>query len=441
LSNSLVDFWEYLLLPVYIGLVIGIGYLLAPKDNKRLFTNALSLRIGGAIFFAAIYIFYYGGGDTTAYYKTAVPFVNMFFDDFQTGFRLYFSAYSIENYTSFNNNTGYPLGYIYADSQTFTVSRILVPLLILSFKSYLLCTVLLAGLTFVGSWKLYTLFKEIFDDHRIASFSALYIPSVLFWGAGISKDTITFTSAAYFVYGFYHLAIKKRFNLQRLFFSIISLYLIISIKPYIFLVLLPGILLWLLSSPVSRIRNNFLRRITLPFIGALSGAAFVFLFNQFSEFFGSYAADQILEKALVTQEDLKRDYYGGNTFDIGTVDPTFLGVLSKVPIATFYGLYGPTIFQVRNIVMLFSAAENTVLAFLTLRLIFRVNIQKILKQIADHPIFLFCLLFSLAFAFSIGFTTPNFGALVRFKIPLMPFFVFFLMGMYKAKNAEKGLGT
>jgi len=333
------------------------------------------------------------------------------------------------------------LGYIYADSQTFTVSRILVPLLILSFKSYLLCTVLLAGLTFVGSWKLYTLFKEIFDDHRIASFSALYIPSVLFWGAGISKDTITFTSAAYFVYGFYHLAIKKRFNLQRLFFSIISLYLIISIKPYIFLVLLPGILLWLLSSPVSRIRNNFLRRITLPFIGALSGAAFVFLFNQFSEFFGSYAADQILEKALVTQEDLKRDYYGGNTFDIGTVDPTFLGVLSKVPIATFYGLYGPTIFQVRNIVMLFSAAENTVLAFLTLRLIFRVNIQKILKQIADHPIFLFCLLFSLAFAFSIGFTTPNFGALVRFKIPLMPFFVFFLMGMYKAKNAEKGLGT
>lgn len=441
MSNSLVDFWEYLLLPVYIGLVIGIGYLLAPKDNKRLLTNALSLRIGGAIFFAAIYIFYYGGGDTLAYYNTAVPFVNMFFEDFQTGIRVYFEDYSIENYTSFNKNTGYPLGYIYSDSQTFTVSRILVPLLFLSFKSYLLCTVLLAGLTFVGSWKLYTLFKEIIDDHRIASLSALFIPSVLFWGSGISKDTITFTSAAYFVYGFYQLAIKRRFGFLRLFFSIISLYLIIAIKPYIFLVLLPGILLWLLSSPVSRIKNNFLRRFTLPFIGIMSGAAFIYLFNQFSEFFGAYAADQILEKALVTQEDLKRDYYGGNTFDIGNVDPTFIGVLSKVPIATFYGLYGPTIFQVRNIVMLFSAAENTVLAFLTLRLFFKVSIQKIIKQIADHPIFLFCLIFSLAFAFSIGFTTPNFGALVRFKIPLMPFFVFFLLGMYKAKNAEKGLGT
>jgi uncharacterized protein YjeT (DUF2065 family) len=441
LSNSLVDFWEYLLLPVYAGIVIGLGYFLAPKDNKRLFTSALSLRVAGAVFFAGIYLFYYGGGDTLAYYHTAVPFVNMFLNDFQTGLRLYLDSYSIENYTSFNNITGYPLGYIYSDSQTFTVSKILVPLLFLSFKSYLLCSVLLSGITFIGSWKLFLLFKEILSDQRIASIAALFIPSVLFWGSGISKDTITYTSAAYFVYSFYFIIIKRKFQLRKIFFSVLALYIIISIKPYIFLVLLPGILLWLLSAPVSRLKNTFLRRITLPLVGILSGGAFFFLFNQFSDFFGSYAADQILEKALVTQEDLKRDYYGGNSFDIGTVSPTFLGVLSKVPIATFYGLFGPTIFQVRNILMLFSAAENTVLAFLTLRLLVKISFRKIIKQIADHPIFLFCIIFSLAFAFSIGFTTPNFGALVRFKIPLMPFFTFFLLGMYKAKNAEKGLGT
>lgn len=441
MQSSLVEFWEFLLLPIYVGLVIGLGYFFAPRSDKSLFTLALATRVGGAIFFASIYLFYYGGGDTIAYYKTAIPFVNMLTEDFQTGVRLIFQAYSKENYISFTSATGYPLGYIYADPQTFTVSRILMPFLMVSFKSYLLATVLLSGVTFIGSWKLYQLFLEILRDRRIAIIAALFVPSVLFWGSGISKDTITYTSAAYFVYGFYYTVIKRNISISRVVFSSIALFLIISIKPYIFLVLVPAILLWVLNAPVSRIQNKFLRRVTLPLVGLLSAAVFLLIFNQFGDLLGDYAADQILEKALVTQDDLKQDYYGGNSFDIGTVDPTFLGVLSKVPIATFYGLFGPTILQIKNIVMLLSAAENTILLFLTLRLLFRVRLSKLVRQTVDHPIFLFCLIFSLAFAFSIGFTTPNFGALVRFKIPLMPFFVFFLLGMYKAKDVSKGLGS
>lgn len=441
MQSNLVEFWEFLLLPVYLGIVIGLGYILSPRPDKKLFTLALSARLGGAIFFASIYLFYYGGGDTIAYYKTAVPFVNMLGEDFATGVRLIFEAYSKENILTFTSSTGYPLRYIYTDSQTFTVSRILIPFLILSFKSYLLATVLLSGVTFIGSWKLYQLFLEILDNKRIAIMAALLIPSVLFWGSGISKDTITYTSAAYFVYGFYHSVIKRNTTPIRVVFSLTALFLIISIKPYIFLVLVPAILLWVLNAPVSRIQNKFFRRITLPLVGILSGATFILIFNQFGDLLGDYAADQILEKALVTQDDLKQDYYGGNSFDIGEVDPTFVGVLSKVPIATFYGLFGPTLLQVKNVVMLFSAAENTILLFLTLRLFFRVNVSRLIRQTVDHPIFLFCLVFTLAFAFSIGFTTPNFGALVRFKIPLMPFFVFFLLGMYKAKGISKGLGA
>ncbi|NNF02533.1 MAG: hypothetical protein HKN22_07590 [Bacteroidia bacterium] len=35
----------------------------------------------------------------------------------------------------------------------------------------------------------------------------------------------------------------------------------------------------------------------------------------------------------------------------------------------------------------------------------------------------FCIIFSLFFAFSVGLSTSNFGSLVRYKIPLLPFFV------------------
>ena len=40
---------------------------------------------------------------------------------------------------------------------------------------------------------------------------------------------------------------------------------------------------------------------------------------------------------------------------------------------------------------------------------------------------LVCILFALLFGFTIGISTPNFGALVRFKIPLVPFYV---VGLY-----------
>ena len=40
---------------------------------------------------------------------------------------------------------------------------------------------------------------------------------------------------------------------------------------------------------------------------------------------------------------------------------------------------------------------------------------------------LFSIIFTLTFAFIVGLTTANFGALVRYKIPLLIFFVPFLI--------------
>jgi len=159
----------------------------------------------------------------------------------------------------------------------------------------------------------------------------------------------------------------------------------------------------------------------------VSAILFFILIQQLDGLLGSYATGEILEKAIVTQEDLKQDYYGGNSFDIGEVSPTIGGVLSKVPIATFYGLFAPTLLQVRNVVMLFSALENTFLILLTLRLIATLKLRRIFTSTLDNPILLFSILFSLLLAFSIGFTSPNYGAMIRFKIPLIPFFVFYLM--------------
>ena len=77
----------------------------------------------------------------------------------------------------------------------------------------------------------------------------------------------------------------------------------------------------------------------------------------------------------------------------------------------------------KNVVMLVSSLENTYLLFLTLFLLIKLKFFGFFILIRKNPLLLFCMLFSLFFAFSVGLTCANFGSLVRLRIPELPFFV------------------
>jgi hypothetical protein len=72
--------------------------------------------------------------------------------------------------------------------------------------------------------------------------------------------------------------------------------------------------------------------------------------------------------------------------------------------------------------MVLSAIENTVLLLFVLYTLIRIGPFKFLKLTVSDPFLAYCLFFSLFFAFGVGIAGTNFGALVRYKIPLMPFF-------------------
>jgi hypothetical protein len=142
----------------------------------------------------------------------------------------------------------------------------------------------------------------------------------------------------------------------------------------------------------------------------------------------------MVEKAWVTQDDLKQDYYGGNSFDIGGFDPTLGGMLSKAPKAVIAGLYRPFIWESKNVFMLISGIENLIFLLLTIYIILRTGPIKVIKQILNEPFLIFCLVFAIIMAFFIGLTTANFGALVRYKIPLIPFFLFGLLLIFQKRK-------
>jgi hypothetical protein len=182
------------------------------------------------------------------------------------------------------------------------------------------------------------------------------------------------------------------------------------------------------------------RLIATPIILTFGAFAGYFALDQMGENLGQYQLDNVLDKAVVTQKDMKAEYYGGKTYDIGEFDASIGGVLSKAPIAIFSGIFRPGIWDVRNAVMLISSIENSYLLILTIFLLIKLKFFGFFTLIRKNPMLLFCILFSIFFAFSVGLTVANFGSLVRLRLPELPFFVagiFMLRYLYEKRSGTK----
>ena len=423
------EIWEFVLLPVYLFIIWFISAWIKnsnieKKPEYQYFMPGLWLKIIGSIILGLIYVYYYQGGDTMGYYQSGLAFTNLFYQRPVEAVLTFISPATSENLSHFNTQTGYPLLYLYQDIQTFTVIRLITPLLVISFKSYIITAVMLAWISYYGIWKIYRLFVAYYPELRLQiAIGFLFFPSVWFWGSGILKDTFTFSATCLFVYTFHNIFIKRRKALINIIWLIISMYLLLAIKPYIVIVLLPGSIIWIFFNQLTKIRNQLLIWILIPCIYLFSVGGGFIIFKTISDQLGEYSIENIFTKAVVTQQDLKKEYYGGNSYDIGNFDPTVSGVLSKFPIATISGLYRPFIWETSNIMMLFSGLESLFLMFLTIWTLFKVGVLQFIRITIRTPLLVFTLSFSLLMAFAMGLTTPNFGALVRFKIPLLPFFI------------------
>jgi len=442
--NPLLSIFDILLTPLYILGAYAYGYYVTKKNIRirpeyKYFTSGLMTRVFGAIALGLVYFFYYTGGDTTNYFQTSSAYANLMFtdiDDFWIGWLGNGKGY----YFQFNESTGFPV-YTPRDHHSFFVVRLLIPIVTLGCHTYFSTAVLVACITYGGLWKLYQTFLLEFPNlKREFAIACLFIPSCVFWGSGLMKDSFTLSAVGWFTYAFYHFFIKKNRNLSYGIYLLISSFVILAIKPYIFFALLPGAILWLSNNLVKKINHGFVRFLATPIILALGGLTGYFALDKMGDNLGQYKIDTVLDKAVVTQKDMKAEYYGGKTYDIGEFDASLSGIASKAPIAIFSGIFRPGIWDVRNPVMLVSSLENTYLLFLTVFLLFKLKFLGFFALIRKNPMLLFCMLFSLFFAFSVGLTVANFGSLVRLRIPELPFFVagiFMLKHLYEKQSGTK----
>lgn len=431
-----VELWEYPAVVLVVLIVTILGLQVVKKRGRRdpswrYFLPGLWLKMGGGLFFALVYLLYYEGGDTTSYYESARSFVNLLFDSPLLFFEAYTGGGTVEIKSLFTAETGSPLGYMFFDGNTRMVIKLCVPFLVFSGKSYLLSTVLLSVVTYFGLWKLYRMFVGYFPNfHRNLAIGILFMPSVVFWGSGILKDSFTLAATCYFIVATNALISRSQRRMGNWVLLLVSGFIILSIKPYILIILLPGTFVWYFYDKIKNVRNTYFRYIMVPFIYAVVLGASYALLMTLDERLGRFSPKRALQTAVIIQNDLKQEYYDGASFDIGTLEATPTSLLSKFPVAVVAGLYRPFIWESNNAVMLLSGLENLFILGVTLIVILSLKLKIIRKLIKDHPVILYSLAFAVFFAFMIGVTTSNFGALVRFKIPLIPLYMAVVMVLY-----------
>jgi hypothetical protein len=428
-QRIIVQEWEIVALPVLLAVLFIISFVLVQKKKKenpvyKFYMKGLMAKLAGSLIFCFIYLYYYGGGDTTSYFESSMAMAKLFYQSPFKYFEVLFNPPSAEAHSLFTDKTGYPWSYLYADPKTFMVVKLTSILTVLTGKSYFLTSVLLAYFSYLGIWRLFVLFQTYVPEieNKIA-IAVLYFPSPLFWAGGVSKDTYTYTATALFVYCAHQLFVKKKRAWGLLLFLFISAWMIVSIKPYIFLVLFPGGLLWIFYDKMSKIRSPFLSFFLFPVV--IVGVSFLsyFVLTQLGDNMSKFSIDNALETAAITNYDLKQDYYGGSSFNIGDFDGSVPGMLKLFFPAMNAGLFRPYLWESKSLVLFIAGLENLFLLLFTLYILYKTKVIGTFRLIFKNPLLLFCTLFTILFAFMIGLTTSNFGALVRFKIPILPFFV------------------
>ncbi len=417
-----------LLLVIVLLISLYIRNRIQDPILRRYFMPALWLKIFGALALGFIYQFYYSGGDTYNYHTFGSRVIwEAFTENFSTGVKLLFTEPG-EHPELYRYVQRIPF---YSDPKSFFVIRIAVFFDLITFSTYSATAIFFALFGFVGGWAFFiTFYKQFPHLHKWIALSVLSIPSVIFWGSGVLKDTITLSALGLLTYAINKLLIRKDLTIINVILLLLSGWIIIKVKMYIILCFLPAAFFWVYAKQLfttgSFVTRVLLAPLLIPFV--LVGAYFGV--SKISEKDEKYSLDQIAKTAQITAYDIRywtgRD--AGSGYSIGELDGTFSGMLLLAPQAVNVSLYRPYLWEVKKPLMLLSALESFCFLILTIFLLVRYPLA-FFKAFND-PNILFCFVFSLVFAFGVGVSTFNFGTLARYKIPLLPFYSLGLVLMF-----------
>ncbi len=430
------------LTPVYLAVLIGIAkwwrnrHYPPGHSLRKYYLPGLYLKFGGAIFIALIYQYYYGFGDTFNYFSHSQIINSSFSNSLSDWWNLIRRA-PVDDYPTLYKYTSQM--YWYNDPPSYSVAVIAAVLGLFNGTSYIPIALLFAFFSYTGVWAMFKTFVNMYPKmQKQLAIAFLFIPSTIVWGSGIFKDTVCMFGLGWLTYCVFRIFVNKDFSLKNFVFLGLSFYLIATVKVYILIAFLPAVSFWVMLTYSQRVRSFIIRMaVRLAVVGIL-GLSFVVFSSQFSKELNKYSLENISKTAETTRNYIGyiSEREGGSGYNLGEFDGSLGGMLSKFPAAVVVTLFRPFLWEAGKVIVFLSAVEALFFLYLTLKAFLKNGLLKSFKLIGKDPNLIFCLIFSLVFAFSVGISSYNFGALSRYKIPCLPFYVAFLVILLGKANSK-----
>ncbi|MBI4929451.1 MAG: DUF2142 domain-containing protein [Bacteroidetes bacterium] len=362
---------------------------------------------------------------------------------------------------------------------------------IFSFSNYHVHTVFICFLSLTGLMGIYKSFSSFLSNKKKELFAAIFLlPSVLFWGSGVLKEGLIVFFLGMVIYH-YQKFIQEGVSAKRLCLVFIFLFLLSITKIYILLVLLPALIAhtWVVKTKnrFSEIKYAVVLIIYFSIGLVIPKYHFPFMLMEkqrqgiYMAQGGSYLGNQKLNKFVYIYPNIEKRiirlknnpgfckivpgiaytswnltthldsmyvhsssdtstywiFYdqpaAGSYIKIPLIEPTIPSIIKNAPLAFFNTAFRPHLLEAKNPLMIFSAIENIfILLFIFICMLF------VSRKIQNRNMIYFCFSITVLLFALIGLTTPILGAVVRYKIPALPFFLItFLLLLDKEKLLHK----
>ena len=275
---------------------------------------------------------------------------------------------------------------------------------VFSFGYFYVHVIFINFLSLVGLTAIYRFFRSTIKGlERLGFLLIVLFPSVLFWGSGLLKEGLILFSIGIILY--HTRRLFERFNILSILMLILGLIITFFSKAYILPVLIFPLIIYFINKNFDRIK---------PYLSYGIGVIAILLYLVISSGTKYDPGNQIVSK----QQDfiaLSDTVQTGSKFEINEINSTN-SLLRNVPNAWLNTMVRPYIWETDSILVKMSSIENILfLAYFIFCLVF------IRIPLSDSNAFLYCLFFSLGLLAIVGLITPIFGAIVRYKIPAIPF--------------------
>jgi len=280
--------------------------------------------------------------------------------------------------------------------------------------------------SFTGLVALYKFFIKYMPKEKIIwlKWGIFLFPSLLFWGSGVLKEAVLIGCFGVSVYLADYLLMYKKIFWGKILLLVACLWILLLLKPYILVLFLPCFAGFYISK-----NNNFLKT-QLNYILSFSFLLILAIILHYA--WPEYSPINLLARKQNDFINLAIEFNAGSLIHVNYLKPDLLDILRNAPQGFLTTLLRPHILEADTLFTLFASLENMlILLLLIVAFVIPPNLSK------QPPITYISLWFFLAGFTFIGITTPISGAIVRYKIVMLPFLWVFIVNLMKPSLTKR----